>query len=63
MCAVLAAARLLMLTGSPTWRRPPPGRRYARKHFPSTRYLDYAISVEGYTLQKVGSGTVCACFG
>jgi len=26
--------------------------RYARKHFPSTRYLDYAIGVEGYTLQK-----------
>ena len=28
-------------------------RRYARKHFPSSRYLDYAISVEEYTLQKV----------
>ena len=26
---------------------------YARKHFPSTRYLDYAITVEEYTLQKV----------
>jgi ATP citrate (pro-S)-lyase len=29
--------------------------RYARKHFPSTRYLDYAISVEGYTLQKAAN--------
>lgn len=28
--------------------------RYARTHFPSTRYLDYAITVEEYTLQKVG---------
>jgi ATP citrate (pro-S)-lyase len=26
--------------------------RYARKHFPSTRYLDYAVTVEEYTLQK-----------
>lgn len=26
--------------------------RYARKHFPSTKYLDYAITVEEYTLQK-----------
>lgn len=25
---------------------------YARKHFPSTKYLDYAITVEEYTLQK-----------
>ena len=25
---------------------------YARKHFPSTKYLDYAVSVEEYTLQK-----------
>ena len=36
--------------------------RYARKHFPSTRYLDYAITVEEYTLQKVGRrgyGVVC----
>lgn len=32
----------------------PPAPRYARKHFPSTRYLDYAITVENYTLQKVG---------
>lgn len=32
-------------------------RSYARKHFPSTRYLDYAISVEGYTLQKVGAAS------
>lgn len=30
-----------------------PAPRYARKHFPSTRYLDYAITVENYTLQKV----------
>ena len=29
--------------------------RYARKHFPSTKYLDYAISVEGYTLQKAAN--------
>ncbi|KAI7836807.1 hypothetical protein COHA_009351 [Chlorella ohadii] len=29
--------------------------RYARKHFPSTRYLDYAIGVEGYTLQKAAN--------
>jgi len=26
--------------------------KYARKHFPSTKYLDYAITVETYTLQK-----------
>lgn len=25
---------------------------YARQFFPSTRYLDYAVSVEEYTLQK-----------
>ncbi|GFR40214.1 hypothetical protein Agub_g780 [Astrephomene gubernaculifera] len=25
---------------------------YARKFFPSTRYLDYAVAVEAYTLQK-----------
>ncbi|EFN55394.1 hypothetical protein CHLNCDRAFT_31334 [Chlorella variabilis] len=29
--------------------------RYARKHFPSTRYLDYAITVEEYTLQKAAN--------
>lgn len=29
--------------------------RYARKHFPSTRYLDYGISVEEYTLQKAAN--------
>jgi hypothetical protein len=34
--------------------------RYARKHFPSTRYLDYGISVEEYTLQKVLG--VCCCW-
>jgi hypothetical protein len=33
---------------------PSPPCRYARTHFPSTRYLDYAITVEEYTLQKVG---------
>lgn len=35
--------------------RPLPCRRYARKHFPSTRYLDYAITVEEYTLQKAAN--------
>lgn len=29
--------------------------RYARKHFPTTKYLDYAVSVEGYTLQKAAN--------
>ncbi|KAL4428457.1 hypothetical protein ABPG75_002546 [Micractinium tetrahymenae] len=29
--------------------------RYARKHFPSIRYLDYAITVENYTLQKAAN--------
>ncbi|GAB4814346.1 hypothetical protein N2152v2_001392 [Parachlorella kessleri] len=29
--------------------------RYARKHFPSTKYLDYAITVEEYTLQKAAN--------
>lgn len=29
--------------------------RYARRHFPTTRYLDYAISVETYTLQKAAN--------
>ncbi|KAL6778097.1 ACLB1 [Auxenochlorella protothecoides x Auxenochlorella symbiontica] len=29
--------------------------RYARTHFPSTRYLDYAVEVEGYTLQKAAN--------
>ncbi len=27
---------------------------YARKHFPAVRFLDYAVTVEEYTLQKVG---------
>ncbi len=26
---------------------------YARKHFPAVRFLEYAITVEEYTLQKV----------
>lgn len=25
--------------------------QYAKKYFPSTRYLDYAVTVEEYTLQ------------
>ena len=29
--------------------------RYARKHFPTTKYLDYAITVENYTLQKAAN--------
>ena len=29
--------------------------RYARKHFPTTKYLDYAINVENYTLQKAAN--------
>ncbi|KAK2076579.1 ATP-citrate synthase beta chain protein 1 [Prototheca wickerhamii] len=29
--------------------------RYARERFPSTRFLDYAIEVEGYTLQKAAN--------
>ena len=29
--------------------------RYARKHFPTTKYLDYAVAVEGYTLQKAAN--------
>ena len=29
--------------------------RYARKHFPTTKYLDYAITVEAYTLQKAAN--------
>lgn len=28
---------------------------YARAHFPSTKYLDYAITVETYTLQKAAN--------
>ena len=29
--------------------------RYARKFFPSTRYLDYALKVEAYTLTKAAN--------
>ena len=29
--------------------------RYARRHFPTTRYLDYAVCVEAYTLQKAAN--------
>jgi ATP citrate (pro-S)-lyase len=29
--------------------------RYARKHFPTTKYLDYAITVENYTLTKAAN--------
>lgn len=29
--------------------------KYARKFFPSTKYLDYAIRVEGYTLGKAAN--------
>lgn len=28
---------------------------YAREHFPSTKYLDYAVTVETYTLQKAAN--------
>ncbi len=29
--------------------------RYARKHFPATRHLDYAIAVEAVTLAKAAN--------
>jgi ATP citrate (pro-S)-lyase len=29
--------------------------RYARRHFPSTRYIDYAVAVEAYTLGKAAN--------
>lgn len=29
--------------------------KYARKFFPSTRYLDYALTVERYTLTKAAN--------
>jgi ATP citrate (pro-S)-lyase len=29
--------------------------KYARKFFPSTRYLDYALTVEHYTLTKAAN--------
>lgn len=38
---------------------------YARRFFPSTRYLDYAVTVETYTLQKAANlvmnvdGAIC----
>ena len=28
---------------------------YARRFFPSTQYLDYAVTVEAYTLQKAAN--------
>ncbi len=28
---------------------------YARRYFPSARYLDYAVTVEAYTLQKAAN--------